>query len=195
MLAHAALALSLVVRLYDAHGVPPDTTTAARSVVDRILSDAGIHVTWTQCPCDSRVLSSEVMIRITDAPASTDPAPLGFSYIDVEQRSGTLATVFADRVRALARLGDVDEGELLGRAMAHEIAHLLLGTRDHAETGLLRGRWTSLELARNQPVDWRLSRGDGARLRGALVRRLRGPMAPATAMARRDLDDAALSAP
>src|SRR5436190_15468304 len=195
MLAHAALALSLVIRLYDAHGVPPDTKAAARNVVDRILSDAGIHVTWTECPCDSCVLSSEMMIRIAVAPSSVDPSSLGFSYIDVEQRSGTLATVFADRVHTLARLADVDEGELLGRTMTHEIAHLLLGTRDHAEAGLLRGRWTSLELAKNQPVDWRLSRGDGARLRGALVRRLRTPMAAATAIARRDLDDAALSAP
>jgi hypothetical protein len=195
MLAHAALALSLVVRLYDAHGVHADTTAAARVTVDRILAAADIHVTWTPCPCDTRPAASELLIRITDAPASGDPASLGFSYVDVEQRSGTLATVFADRVHAFATLADVSEGELLGRAMAHEVAHLLLGTREHADAGLMRRRWTSLELARNQPADWQFSRRDGARLRQALVRRLRGPVAPATAIAGRDLNDAAFSAP
>ena len=195
MLAHAALALSLVVRLYDAHGVAADTTAAARATVDRILHDAGIHVTWAECPCDGRVVSSELMIRIVAAPSAADPRSLGFSYVDVQQRSGTLATVFADRVDLLAKLAGVNEGELLGRAMAHELAHLLLGTRDHALVGLLRGHWTSRELASNQPVDWQLSRSDAARLRQALVRRLRIPVAPATAIARGDPDDAALNAP
>ena len=195
MLVRAALALSVVVRLYDAHGVPVDTRAAALVDVNRILGDAGIHVTWAQCPCDGRVASSELMIRIVAASSSADPASLGFSYVDVGQRIGTLATVFADRVHALATLADVNEGELLGRAMAHEIAHLLLGTRDHANAGLLRGRWTSMELARNSPVDWQFSRSDAARLRQGLVRRLRTPATPATALARRNQDDVALSAP
>ena len=190
MLAHAALALSLVVRLYDARDVPRDTTAAARAAVQQILGASGIDVTWAQCPCDGRILSSELMIRIANAPSSADPATLGFSYVDVERRMGTLATVFADRVHALAEAAGANEQELLGRAMAHEIAHLLLGTRDHASSGLLRGRWTSIELAKNQAVDWRLSRGDSARLRQGLVRRLRTPVAPATAIARRDLDGA-----
>jgi hypothetical protein len=195
MLAYATLALSLTIRVYDTHGVALDTKAAARAAVDRIVSPAGIHVIWAQCPCDDRVASTELMIRITAAPAAADPASLGFSYVDVEQRAGTLATVFADRVHALAQLAAVDEGELLGRAMAHEIAHLLLGTRDHSAAGLLRGHWTSLELAKNQPRDWQFLRGDGARLQQALARRLRGPVAPATAIARRDLNDASVNAP
>jgi hypothetical protein len=50
-------------------------------------------------------------------------------------------------------------------------------------------------LAKNEPRDWRLSSGEGARLRQALVRRLRAPVSPATAIARRDLNDPVLSAP
>lgn len=195
MLAQAVLALSLVVRLYDAHGVAADTTATARAAAARILAPAGIAVTWTQCPCDGPILSSELIIRITSASATVDPASLGFSYVDVQQRTGTLATVFADRVHSLAMVARVDEGELLGRAMAHEVAHLLLGTRGHTPVGLLRGHWTSRELAKNEPRDWQLSRTDGARLRQALVRRLRGPVTPATAVARRDLDAAGVSAP
>jgi hypothetical protein len=184
MLAHAALALSLAVRVYDAHGVAPSAMTSARHSVDRIMSSAGIHVTWTQCPCDAAVGGAELVLRVVSAPPSaTDSSELGFSYVDVQQRSGTLATVYIDRVHRLAQLADADEAELLGRAMAHEIAHLLLGTRDHASAGLMRGRWTLSELTTNRANDWLLSRSESARLQQALQRRLRGPATPAAVIA------------
>jgi hypothetical protein len=92
--------------------------------------------------------------------------------VDIGLKAGTLATVFADRVQAMAAIGEVDDGELLGRVMAHEISHLLLGTRDHEPQGLMRGQWTAIELARQRPSDWRLSRAEGAKIRQAIKRRL-----------------------
>jgi len=48
--------------------------------------------------------------------------------------------------RAKAREGclhDLLPGRVLGRALAHEIGHFLLQSRDHAATGLMRARqWT-----------------------------------------------------
>jgi hypothetical protein len=184
MLAHAALVLSLTVRVYDAYGVTPSTLTSARESVDRIMTGAGIRVTWVQCPCDTAVGNAELVLRAISAPPSSgDSSELGFSYVDVQQKSGTLATVYVDRVRRMAQLADVDEGELLGRAMAHEIAHLLLGTRDHASDGLMRGKWTVSELTTNRALDWLLSRSDGARLQQALQKRLRGMPKPAAVIA------------
>jgi len=150
---------------------------------------------WTQCPCESEVNAAELIVRITSAPPSLDPSSLGFSYVDVLERRGTLATVFANRVRALAASAGADDGVLLGRAIAHEIAHLLLGTRDHAKTGLMRGRWTSIELVRNRPDDWQLSTDDSARLRHAALRRLNGPASPAMAVAERASKGEALATP
>jgi len=183
MLAHAALALSLVVRVYNAYGVAPETLTSARESADRIMTSAGIRVTWVQCPCDATVGAAELVVRVTAAPPSNDSGALGFSYIDLTQKGGTLATVFGDRVARLAHVADVSEGQLLGRAMAHEIAHLLFGTRDHTRVGLMRGTWTSTELASNRAIDWQLSRSDSARLRQALTRRLQTPPAPTSVIA------------
>ena len=179
MLAYLALVLSVHVRVYDGYGMPRGELTAARTVVARILKDADIDVQWAECPCAAPVGPTELMVRVVASTPKSEPASLGFSYVDVERRIGTLATVFADRVRGLAASAGVDEGELTGRAMAHEIGHLLLGTRDHERTGLMRGTWTSIELARNHPLDWQLSRADAVRLRQGLVRRLqvRDPMA------------------
>jgi hypothetical protein len=174
MLAHAVMSLFVVVRLYDAPGLPPGELAAARSAAERILKDADIAVRWADCPCAKPVGPVELMIRVARSTPASEPASLGFSYVDVQTRAGTLATVFADRVHALAEAVRADEGELLGRAMAHEIGHLLLGTHDHTRTGLMRAAWTSIEVAKNRPVDWQLSRSDGAELRRALNRRIRG---------------------
>jgi len=183
MLAQAALALSLVVRVYDTYGVQPAALAAAQSAVGRILKDAHLRVTWAECPCAASVGPAELVIRIAAAPAGSEPASLGFSYVDVDRKAGTLATVFADRVGMLAGAAGADEGELLGRAMAHEIGHLLLGTRDHDRASLMRGQWTTRELESNRPWDWTLSRKDGATMRQAVVRRMREPARPAAVIA------------
>jgi hypothetical protein len=174
MLAHLATALYVVVRVYDTQGLPPAELAAARSATERILKDADIAVRWADCPCNRPAGPVELMIRVAASTPESEPASLGFSYVDVNQRIGTLATVFADRVHTLADAVRADQGELLGRAMAHEIGHLLLGTHDHERAGLMRGQWTSIELSRNSPFDWRLSSADGAHLRQALSRRIRG---------------------
>jgi len=183
MLAHAALALTLVVRVYNAYGVAPATLASARGSAERVMTSAGIRLTWAECPCDGAVGAADLVMRVTSAPRSSEPGSLGFAYVDTVQKSGTLATVFADRVQGLAHAADVSEGELLGRAIAHEIAHLLLGTSTHTLVGLMRGRWTSTELALNRPIDWQLSRSDSARLREGLTRRLRGATTPAAVIA------------
>jgi hypothetical protein len=174
MLAHAAAALYVVVRLYDVQGVPPETVAAARATTAQILRNADIDLRWARCPCPRPVGPVELMIRLAASTAQSEPLSLGFSYVDVQKQAGTLATVFSDRVHALAVASRVDESELLGRAMAHEIGHLLLGTHDHAARGLMRGKWTSIELQKNQGFDWQLTGDDGASIRRALNRRIRG---------------------
>jgi len=89
----------------------------------------------------------------------------------------------------------MDEGELLGRAMAHEVGHLLLGTREHAAAGLMRGKWTSRELKTNRGADWQLSRGEAASLRQAIGRRRHAPQQPGMLIAGVEMDQETLSAP
>src|SRR5215467_11944137 len=171
MLAQGVLALSLAVRIYDAYGVPADHLAKARATTEGIMKATGVAVTWIQCPCPSPVGARELIVRIIAASPASNPASLGFSFVDVDHKAGTLATVFVDRVHALAAAAAADDGELLGRAMAHEIAHLLLGTRDHERHGLMRGQWTTTELAQQHPSDWLLSRDEAARIRQAITRR------------------------
>jgi hypothetical protein len=69
-------------------------------------------------------------------------------------------------------MAHVSSGELLGRAMAHEIGHLILGTTQHDSRGLMRGRWTVIQLQNNRPRDWSLPRETVAEMGRALRARL-----------------------
>jgi hypothetical protein len=73
----------------------------------------------------------------------------------------------------------VDEGTLLGRAMTHEIGHLLLGTLDHSEGGLMRRHWSE----RGRDADWLFSAIQAEEIRTAVLTRIDGPRKAAVALA------------
>ena len=187
MLAQGILALSLVVRIHDAYEIPSHQLATARTTVEGIMKGAGVAVIWPRCPCLSPVSPGELVVRITASVPASTPGSLGFSFVDIGRKAGTLATVFADRVHALAAMAGVDDGELLGRVIAHEISHLLLGSRDHGRRGLMRGEWRPSELAEHRPSDWVLSRTESGQIRRAIRRRA---SEPPPAMLRVDADRA-----
>src|SRR6185503_14952467 len=62
-----------------------------------------------------------------------------------------IAKVYPDRVASLARGAGADPADLLARAIAHEIGHLLMGNSRHSARGLMRAVWSREELRRNAP--------------------------------------------
>jgi hypothetical protein len=59
------------------------------------------------------------------------------------------------------QLGDAALGRVLGRVLAHELYHAVLGTQHHGASGLAKGFQTTLELRSDElPFDggnWELS--------------------------------------
>jgi hypothetical protein len=190
--AQTAVAPRIVVRSYNTIGLPLPLLIRAETTIGKLLRQAGIDASWRNCRttkgpssqssdlCGDVLSASEVIIRIVRAPRSiTDAEVLGYSHVDGYLRQGTLGTVFADRISALAAAVRIDEGTLLGRAMTHEIGHLLLGTLDHAQEGLMRGHWSK----EGPPADWFFSLTQAAQIRAALANRNEGAP-PAFALAR-----------
>jgi len=166
--------LPLAVRVYDAAGVPVDALDRAHITVEQTLTAVGIRPIWRSCRGDFCVdppRRDEVIVRIVKAGDRGSRNLLGSSMVDVEGQEGTLATIYLDRVESLAEQAKVDSGRLLGRAIVHEIGHLLLGTSSHAFAGLMRARWFTPELQRDWPPDWNLSATEGARMRWRLFAR------------------------
>jgi hypothetical protein len=180
----------LVVRSYDTFGVSPALMRIAERDVENTFDAAGIDVEWKACAvrrgasapaaCADIPVPRELLMRIVAAPRTErDPEVVGFSYVDAGAKRGTLGTVYMDRVAALAYRLRAEPGLMLGRAIAHEIAHLLLGTTAHSSDGVMRPHWLQ---HRRDPAAWSFSVEEAAELRAALAAR---PAAPAVVTAAR----------
>lgn len=173
--------LLLVIRAYDVAGVASGDLDTAHREATRILRRAGVNVEWNVCPrtpspggpaCAEPLQPTEVILRLVRAPAGrarADRDRLGFAYVDTGAGHGVLATVYADRVATMAAELGLDAGTLLGRAIAHEIGHLLIGTNRHQPRGLMRAEWSAAAFERRFADDWQFSVDDVARLTERLV--------------------------
>jgi hypothetical protein len=54
----------------------------------------------------------------------------------------------------LAAAAGIDAATLLGRAIAHELGHLLMATAAHGSHGLMRPIWSREDLRRGRGGDW-----------------------------------------
>ena len=168
ILAHAPIAASparaadapVVVRVYDMATANAAGRAAALREAVQVLATASLTVDWRDCsrggtshPCKSVRGAGDLVVRIvpTSAPST---AELGFASVDPSGRATVIATVYHDVVRRVASRTGLDEHALLGRAMAHEIGHLLLRAPGHGRSGVMRPLWTDAELAANRPADW-----------------------------------------
>ena len=175
---------SMVVRTYTGPDSERDLPAATRTA-SAILERADIEVAWIECgipavlaetaaACAEPLRANEVVVRIVHA-GTADRRPhadtMGFAHVDLDAGGGSLATVYWDRVRLIALRARADAAELLGRAIAHEIGHLLLGTNRHRSRGLMRASWSDADLRRNPATLWLFSAKDAGLMRRAIASR------------------------
>ena len=176
---------TLTVRTYNNFGVSPEDLSAARPHVEAVFHDAGIELSWVDCwyrgkeiagtsaHCSESLKANEVILRLQAA----NPLPgkryvsMGFALVNIAEGVPFLATVYADLVRTISRDAHLDFQLLLGRAIAHEIGHLLLDTNRHAESGLMRAGWSNAELRQNAQHDWSFRSAEIEVMRSAAVTR------------------------
>jgi hypothetical protein len=172
--------VALTVRVYNTSGIPAPELVAARRAFESVYRDTGLDVTFRHCGrpvssedpadlCGESLKPLEVVVRIIDAPAfntSLHPEAFGVAYLVRETDRGWLATVFSDRIGGAATRVGVEAGTLLGLVIAHEVAHLLLGSGYHGWTGLMRADWPD-ELLNHTGEQWHFSRVEAARMREA----------------------------
>ena len=170
--------IDVSVRVYDAAPVGDADKTRALAVAAAVLASADLEIHFTNCtrssrePACNRALGlDELALRLVRSPQrnlhSAGPVPLGDALIDPQRRKGTLATIYVERVEALAHESGADAGLLLGRAIAHELVHAFSGQSTHALQGLMRGVWSSWEVALDRVEDWRLHDVEKALLRNS----------------------------
>jgi hypothetical protein len=186
----AVATAQIVVRTYNNHGIAATDLAAARTHVETAFKAAEIGVTWVHCwerdkevaensaVCRRPLKPNEVILRLQSAKARPGQryVSMGFALVNIADGVPFLATVFADLVRSVARDAHLDFQLLLGRAIAHEIGHLLLDTNRHGSTGLMRAGWSHDELRENADSDWAFGAGEVEIMRAAVAKRGSDPL-------------------
>jgi len=162
--------LHVVVRVYDMATTDAAGRAAALRVAAGAIASAGLTVSWRDCsrggadhPCRTVRDAGDLVVRImpvATAAAGSEDVELGYAPIDPAGRATVIATVYYDVVQRVAQRARLNARELLGRAVAHELGHLLLRVPGHGPSGLMRPLWTDEELIQNRPDDWTFSEAD-----------------------------------
>ena len=175
----------VVVRTYTYVNAPLEMVQSARREAQAVLRHAGVDIMWIDCAvkpgdrqsdpaaCRDLLRANEVMLRIMAAKTTGAgwQTSLGYSMIDPNDARPVLSTIYLDRVRALAQSARVDGSAILGRAIAHELGHLLLRSSRHAAEGLMRALWSQAELRGREPEHWQFSDREALEIRAAIVTR------------------------
>jgi hypothetical protein len=152
-----------------------------------LFSTAGIEARWKNCrvagsraavsadACADPIVPNEVIVRIVAAPTAVrkdSTITLGDAFVDPMSRSGSLATIYADRIVLLSRMLRTEPGPTVGRTVAHEVAHMLLGTDEHTTLGLMRATWRTSGAIQRAGDDWRFTDAQQLAMRLALDARV-----------------------
>ena len=137
--------------------VPSRALSRASALVTSAYAKIGVRTEWTG------VVQQKVGGRRSEPPSETSRIPIAQLTIIIltpkmaargrfadgvlgvaavaSEGMGRIAYAIYDRVTRTAAMAGINEGDLLGFVMAHEIGHLLLPHGSQPENGLMRGRW------------------------------------------------------
>lgn len=151
------------IRLYDRAQAAAAVLHSAIAETTRLFRAAGILTLWERPSAESLEDQGTDMtaaafrrpnerpylvIRLMrHTPATVFPGGLGYSLPFAHH--GAHVLIFYDRVVALTQRVNTGTDVILGHAMAHEIAHVLLGSTEHSAGGLMQSCWT--------PASWHLA--------------------------------------
>jgi hypothetical protein len=162
-----AIALTVVLHMSNAAGVPGPVLEDAQHEVVRLYRDIGVETEWHR-PGTAQHGEDE-MIRVILVPYESGELrrrPKVVMGAAIRTEHGTrLAYVFSRQVETLAEHYGVSSPWVLACAIAHEIAHLLLPSGDHSALGLMRACWDRDDFGRAERGQLRFSVEEAAMIR------------------------------
>ena len=125
-------------------------TAHAKGIATDIFRKIGVNVRW-QTAYAAHARCSEGPSRRTilaafswNTPSQFHPGAL--AYASPYNMNGACMTVFLDRLEPMIEASPSGAASLLGHVLAHEMGHILKGTAQHSESGVLKGRWSQSEI-------------------------------------------------
>ncbi len=147
--AQAEATVSLTVLVYDYAQVPDGMLSLAESYATRSYAAAGIKITWLACAklqedteqfraCDRASAAGSPYVKlIGESMAARDPS-LKSMEDGLGMAAGRGAMIVYPRIHQVAQGWNWPEEAVVGRVIAHELGHVLLGDNSHAAHGVMR---------------------------------------------------------
>jgi hypothetical protein len=148
--------------VYNDARVPDVQMRASEQVVARVLRQAGIEAEWSDCTvvggvmrsdspsCSGPLRPRDLVVYFVDRLEAhfpwVDRNALGYSNIPYTHELASMAYVSYSRIQHLSASTSAGAEDLLGLAVAHEIGHLLFGSKEHANQGIMRAPWRFRDL-------------------------------------------------
>ena len=174
---------TFTVRVYNHARLAPDVLSSAEHETDAIFRSAGLDIKWIDCPingehsdaypaCQADLAPADFVMRIISPEMAVQYSwprmRMGYAVTNcTPDLTGCWAAVSYRRVQDLALKADVSPALVLGKAMAHELGHLLLGP-SHSETGIMRAELDDGDFGAGRLPSLVFLMGQRERLRAAL---------------------------
>jgi hypothetical protein len=168
----------LTVQMYTVAPVSPEVLDLVSPEAARILRALPVRLNWVNCSAPSHAdicdtASSPTDIRVRVLPKALPSARKNALGMAMWSDSGSSAAIFYDRAVSIRQPG-LFLSQILGRAIAHEVVHLLLGTTSHADLGLMKAEWNAEDLHFDSGGSLGLTPAGIAAIRNAAELRMEG---------------------
>jgi len=155
-LSSSTCAQRVTISVFNDAKVGSSALASAEANASRIFTQAGVETTWVNCSrhssgppgnkdCSAVEFPRHLHLRILPRSRTLTGSILGTSYL-ADDETGCYSDVFFEPILAMRLNWGESVGAALGHVMAHEIAHLILGSNSHASAGIMRAQWRGKEL-------------------------------------------------
>ena len=135
------------IRLSQRVDVPGWALRQAQNIVSSVYARAGVEIVWADGPDRSAPIELAVIVTAHAPATSLKSRDVLAVAIAPTQGSGRIAYAMWPRVQAFAFAEGVSPASVLGRVIAHEVGHLLLGQRTHSNHGIMKAHWNKRDFA------------------------------------------------
>jgi hypothetical protein len=142
----------------------------AEATACRIYADIGVDLQFRMGSSHSQ--SRNVAIQF-DSGARSEFHPGALAYSEPYATSGMNIHILFDRVRQAG--SDPPMGVLLGYVIAHEVGHILEGTRWHSAEGIMKAHWGHADLEKMAAAAISFDRDDIESIHEGVSRRMSFP--------------------
>ncbi len=161
----------VTIRLLNPAGVPAKTLLKAERVAADILAGAGVGITWVECPCVPELGPHDFWLHLLkDRPQRMDRDATGFTVLMPKRyQAVSYAGVVWPAVEEAAAGLESEVSDMLGATVAHEIGHLLLGSKAHSRSGIMRSSFQRAEMRMAASGELRFTPEQARRMRAAIM--------------------------